>query len=202
MLFDPSQPLSIAQYLGCLHAFVGQFQSEIFMVKSLSLRLRGHSRAEVFGWAASLDETRYRIPLIVDRWQHFSQSARERMVVSDADLTKYAPLPDHNRADEVCRELADMVGRTNRFIDELDMFLDDDVRMIGEMVDALDRELDTDHVAISRIAEEMDTEEDVSVTPDDSTGLLMINGSLDNPGPGQEFAAARDLFSAHLRTGC
>ena len=174
MLLDVEQSLTRSQYLGCLHAFIGQFQTEIYMLRSLAIRLRGHTRQEVFGWAASLDETRYRASLMLDRWRYFNETA----------------------------SLMDMLSRTNMFIDSLEDFSPDDVRMIGEMVEALDREIQQDREHISRIALELEEAAGVTVTPDDETGLLMIDEPTAIANSAQQFAEAREQFAEHLRTGC
>jgi len=202
MLFDVSEPLTRSQYLGCLHAFVGQFQSEIYILKSLAVKLRGHKRDEVFGWAASLDQSRYRIPLMVDRWRYFIETAQERLIDTPKEMEHYAPVPPIVRALAVCAELEDMLSRINRFIDTLDEFTPDDVRMIGEMVEALDQELTQDRLDITRIASLLEDAGEITVTPDADTGLLMIGGMDDGPNYPEQFGSARELFSKHLRSGC
>ena len=202
MLFDVSEPLTRSQYLGCLHAFVGQFQSEIYILKSLAVKLRGHKRDEVFGWAASLDQSRYRIPLMVDRWRYFIETAQERLIDTPEETERYAPVPPIVRALEVCDELEDMLSRINRFIDTLDEFTPDDVRMIGEMVEALDQEVTQDRQDITRIAGLLEDAAETMVTPDADTGLLMIGGMNDGPNYPEQFGSARELFSKHLRSGC
>ena len=202
MLLEVSQPISLSQYLGCLHAFVGQFQSEIFMLKSLAMRIRGRARREVFGWAATLDETRYRIPLMVERWRYFNETARERLAVEPGDSGKYAYVPDLKRVGHVCGELEDMLRRTNDFIDGLEVFEVDDVRMIGEMVAALDGEVEQDRKDVARIVEMIDEEPDVTVAPDKATGLMMIDDPQEGTSFRDQFGEARSLFVDHLRSGC
>ncbi|MBT5874420.1 MAG: hypothetical protein HOH43_13460 [Candidatus Latescibacteria bacterium] len=202
MLLDVEQSLTRSQYLGCLHAFIGQFQTEIYMLRSLAIRLRGHTRQEVFGWAASLDETRYRASLMLDRWRYFNETASERVLESATETAQFSPDPTIDHESHVCAELMDMLSRTNMFIDSLEDFSPDDVRMIGEMVEALDREIQQDREHISRIALELEEAAGVTVTPDDETGLLMIDEPTAIANSAQQFAEAREQFAEHLRTGC
>lgn len=202
MLLDVEQSLTRSQYLGCLHAFIGQFQTEIYMLRSLAIRLRGHTREEVFGWAASLDETRYRASLMLDRWRHFNEMAPERVLESAAETELFSSAPSIDHESHVCGELLDMLSRTNMFIDSLEAFSTDDVRMIGEMVEALDRELQQDREQIANIALKLEEAADVTVTPDEKTGLLMIDEPSPNDSSAHQFAEAREQFAEHLRTGC
>lgn len=202
MPLEESEPLTLTEYLGCLHGFIGQFQNTIFMVRSLAGKLRGQTRSTTFGWASAFDQARYRAPLMAERWRHFNETARGRLTNTPEERERYAPVPSPDHTLDVCRELDDMLARMNRFIDTLETFTPDDVRIIGEMVEALDQELASDRQVAARIAALLEAQaNDVTVTPDKDTGLLMIGGMNDGTDYPGQFAGARESFAHHLGLG-
>lgn len=202
MLFDEHASLSLTQYLGCLHAFVRQFQDELSTVRKFAGQMTGQSRTAAFGWAASLDRARYNVSLIVERWRHFNESAQNRLEMTPDESELYGAVPSIHQALELCGELDDMLERTNRFIDELETFSADEVRMIREMTDALSLEIEKDRRYIAEIADRFEAQAgDLSLSPDESTGLIMIGETDEKQKYGETFARAGETFTAYLKAG-
>ena len=119
MLFDEHSPLTLTQYLGCLHAFVLQFQDTLSTVRKFATQMSGQSRSVAFGWASSLDQARYNVSLIVDRWHYFNESAQDRLQMTPEESDLYGAIPSIHHALEICGELEDMLERISQFIDAL-----------------------------------------------------------------------------------
>ena len=202
MLFDEHSPLTLTQYLGCLHAFVLQFQDTLSTVRKFATQMSGQSRSVAFGWASSLDQARYNVSLIVDRWHYFNESAQDRLQMTPEESDLYGAIPSIHHALEICGELEDMLERINQFIDALETFSTDEVRMIHEMADALTLETDDDRDYVKRIAEQFEAKSgEVALSPDASTGLIMIGETDDSPQYGETFAQTRKIFMSHLKEG-
>jgi hypothetical protein len=202
MLFDEYTSLTLTQYLGCLHAFVRQFQDELSTIRKFATQMSGQSRSIAFGWAASLDQARYNGPLVVDRWRHFNMSAQDRLEMTPDESELYGTIPSIHHALETCNDLDDMLERTNRFMDTLETFASDEVRIIHEMMDALAQEIVEDRTYISVIAERFEAQAgEIALTPDESTGLIMIGEGSEKSEYGETFAQARETFMSHLKEG-
>ncbi len=202
MLFDEHEPLSLTEYLGCLSAFVGQFDQALYTMSHFAVALKGQSRATAFGWAASLDQARYNAALIVDRWGLFNETADQRLGVSPEEAALYETLPSVEQALERRRELEDLTTRVNRFIDDIEVFTPDDVRIIREMAEAVGHEIESERNFISAITARFEASgHSPSEKPDPTSGLLMIGGLEDSPDYAEIFTTARERFSLYLREG-
>lgn len=202
MLFDEHEPLSLTEYLGCLSAFVGQFDQALYTMSHFAVALKGHSRATAFGWAASLDQARYNASLIVDRWGLFNETADQRLGVSPEEASLYETLPSVEQALERRRELEDLIARVNRFIDDIETFAPDDVRLIREMAEAVGHEIESERSFISAITARFEASNpDPTVMPDAASGLLMIGELEDTPHFAEIFTTARERFGLYLREG-
>ena len=202
MLFDEHSPLTLTQYLGCLHAFVLQFQDTLSTVRKFATQMSGQSRSVAFGRAASLDQARYNVSLIVDRWRYFNESAQDRLQMTPVEFELYGTIPSVHHAPEICSELENMLARTNRYIDALEPFSTDEVRIIHEMADAFTLEINEDKDYITEIAEQFEAQAgEVALSPDASTGLIMIGETEDSLQYGETFAQTREIFMSHLKEG-
>lgn len=200
MLLDEHESLCMIEYLGCLHTFIIRFHGALATIGYHTLTLEGQTRRQAFGWAGSLDRARYDLTLVVEKWRFFNESAGSRLTASPAEVERFGALPSVERALEVCRELEDMAGRANRYIDALESFGEDDVRIVLEMMKAIEHEIQPDAAYIAPIAGCMARSEPEAKTPE---GLLSI-GSMedsDDDDPSELFFDARDRFLAYLGEG-
>lgn len=202
MLFDEHEPLSMTEYLGCLSAFVGQFDQALYTMSHFAVAMEGQSRAHTFGWAASLDQARYNASLIVDRWGFFNETADQRLGVSPEEAALYESLPSVAQALERRRELEDLTARVNKFIDEIETFTPDEVRLIREMAVAVGQEIDSERTFILAVTARFEASDHTGpeLTEPDS-GLLMIGKLEDTPNFSEIFATTREQFSLYLREG-
>jgi len=84
----------------------------------------------------------------------------------------------------------------------LEPFSTDEVRIIHEMADAFTLEINEDKDYITEIAEQFEAQAgEVALSPDASTGLIMIGETEDSPQYGETFAQTREIFMSHLKEG-
>lgn len=204
MLFDEHEPLTLTEYLGCLHAFIGQFQQALSTAGHFAGMLEGQSRRRAFGWAASLDQARYNASLMVERWRFFNDLAQQRLSVAPQEASLYEHIPSIDHTLEICNDLADMVCRVNRFVDELDTFTPDDTGVIREMVAAIGQEIEADRRYITAVAIRLEAHHIDRPAPSAlSDGLLAI-GSMEEEGGSnyaEAFVEARERFMQYLQEG-
>jgi hypothetical protein len=202
---DEQESMSMTTYYGCMHAFVNVFMGEMAMVRDLVVRLEGQDPLKAFGWQTALDRARNRATLIVERWRRLNETFEERVSMDEFERRVYGQSPaSATKAAQTARELVEMLGKFNSFIDGLQTYDAEDVRLICGMADEMVQSIGEETKASSLVAAYLDrgTPDAQKVRPDGEqfpAGLLGIEGGGEPVSVYfHTFFNARDDFRAEL----
>ena len=132
------QAMSLTEYLGRLRAFVDALHTEAVTVATYVHRLEGQDREQAFGWESILERARGRVSLVAEHWQRFNQELDGRVYPDDVELRVYG---QHHRLRyrfvETCPLVREAMNRLNRYIDEVERFDRQDVKLVSALVEEI-----------------------------------------------------------------
>lgn len=132
------EPLSLTQYLGRLRAFLDVLHAEAVTLATYVRRLEGQDRERAFGWDMILERARHRALAVIERWQSFNLALDGRVYPDDVELVSYG---EHHRLrrgfPETCGELTSLMERIGRYVDSIEKFDRQDVKLVTALVEEI-----------------------------------------------------------------